>query len=423
MSRHTPDKSRARTIRSARGDLTARFAGFALLPILSAVSPLVVLPALSRSVEPAGWASALTGETVGTFAAIVIAWGWTNMGPARVAVAADRTTQGRLYRESLAVRGLLALVVLPLLAVLVALIAADGYRALAVLMAVQGSVISLSFTWFAVGRGDPRSIVMLDALPRMAVAVGAALTIATTGAVLIYPLAGLAVTVAGTAVYSLRILRQCPAPWPRLSELRGLFRQTSDVAVNDAAVGVYSAVPVPLVSATLTSISAGGYASADKLIKLGQFIPITVANALQAWAAEAGAGTMRARTLVAVRIHSAIGIVGWLGVAALGPRATRILFGDDTAADREVLIVLGLAFFLFAVRTGLTRHVLFPAGRGRDVMRAGVIGSMVGIPAMAAGVFGVGAVGAAVGFALSEVTMVAVLVRPSLGALRGMSVR
>ncbi|MEI5604219.1 hypothetical protein, partial [Streptomyces brasiliscabiei] len=59
------------------------------------------------------------------------------------------------------------------------------------------------------------------------------------------------------------------------------------MALNDAGLSGYSSVPAPVVNVTASHAASAGYASSDKLLKLGQFIPMTLANALQSWIGEA----------------------------------------------------------------------------------------------------------------------------------------
>ncbi|WP_316311912.1 hypothetical protein, partial [Clavibacter michiganensis] len=117
---------------------------------------------------------------------------------------------------------------------------------LASLMGLQGALIGLSFTWFAVGVGDPRSILFYDAIPRLLVAVAAMLAIVNGVPVEVYPIVGILVTLIGTTAYTLRLLRRYPSPWPPLREIPGLFRLGAPVALNDGALGAYSSVPMPL---------------------------------------------------------------------------------------------------------------------------------------------------------------------------------
>lgn len=388
--------------------LRARLLGFTLIPAVAAVSPLVVLPAVSRA-APDGWSSAIAGESVGTFAAIAVAYGWTTVGPALVAIAADDTRRGRLYRDALVVRLATSVVALPLLVLVCALIASPGYQLLAALMGLQGAMIALSFTWFSVGVGDPRSILFYDAVPRLLVAVLSMLAIVNGAPVEVYPVAGILVTLVGTTLFSLRLLRRYPSPWPPLRELPGLFRVGAPVALNDAALGAYSAVPTPLVNVLTSGPAAAGFASADKMAKLGQFLPLTLANALQSWSSEVSGPARRRRLRLALALHGGFGVVGMVVLGLAGPPVSALLFGEPAAAPLGVCFALGAAFALFSLRTSMTRHVLFPAGEQHAVMRATVMATVIGIPLMIGAGLLAGPVGVAVGLAVTEAISTAIL--------------
>lgn len=384
--------------------------GFTVLPALAAVSPLVVLPFLARTTGPEGWASALSGEAVGTFAAIALAFGWTTVGPAMVSVASD-VRRGELYREALTVRSLTALIALPVMAMVCALVASDGHALLAVLMGLQGALIAMSYTWFAVGLGDPWSIALYDAVPRVIAAILVAGAIGFLGApVELYPLSGIAVTVIGTALYTVRILRRFPAAWPSRRGIPALFRLTGHVAVNEGALGLYSSVPVPLVTA-VTPGDAAGYASGDKMVKLGQFLPITLANALQYWTAEVTGEARAHRLRRALGLHVGMGLLGWVALGSLGSFASLLLFGEQAAAPLGIVIVLGFSFACYSTRTSMIRHFLFPANATATVMVATLVASAVGLPVMVALTFVIGPIGAAIGYALTEAISTAWMIR------------
>ncbi|KQR21167.1 lipopolysaccharide biosynthesis protein [Microbacterium sp. Leaf151] len=401
--------------------LKSRLVGFTLIPAVAAVSPLLVLPAVSRSAGPDGWASAIAGESVGTFAAIAVAYGWTTVGPALISIAPDDTRRGRLYRDAILVRLLTSLVALPLLVVVCVLVAAPGYGLLAALMGLQGALIGLSFTWFSVGVGDPRSILFYDALPRLGVAVLSMVAILSGLPVEVYPLAGILVTVVGTTLFSLRLLRRYPSPWPPLREVPGLFRVGAPVALNDAALGAYSSVPTPLVNVIATGTAAAGFASADKMAKLGQFLPLTLANALQSWSAEVGGGARLRRLKVALALHGGFGVLGMIVLGLFGPPVSALMFGDPAAAPLGVCFALGLAFAMYSLRTSMTRHVLFPAGEQTAVMRATLAATVVGIPLMVAGGALFGPLGVAAGYALTESISTVLLASRTLSRMHALA--
>ncbi|MCT9818762.1 hypothetical protein N3K63_00535 [Microbacterium sp. W1N] len=393
--------------------LRGRLFGFTLIPAIAAVSPLVVLPAVSRSAGDDGWASAVAGESVGTFIAIAVAYGWTTVGPALVAGASDDVRRGRLYRDAVVVRLITSAFALPLLVVLCALVAAPGHALLASLMGLQGALIGLSFTWFAVGVGDPRAILFFDAVPRLAVAVVAMLAIVNGAPVEVYPLAGIVVTLVGTTVYTLNLLRRYPSAWPSMRELPTLFRWGAPVALNDAALGAYSSVPMPLVNTISSGATAAGFASADKLAKLGQFLPLTLANALQAWTAEAHEDQRARRLRIALVMHGSFGAVGMVVLGLTGPLVTTLFFGAHAGASMGVCFALGAAFAMYSLRTSMTRHVLFPAARQKTVMWATLTATAAGVPAMLVGAWAFGPLGVAIGYALTEAISTVLLAQPT----------
>ena len=395
-----------------------RLFGFMLPPALSAISPLVVLPLVSRTAGPGGWASAIAGEAVGTFIAIVVGYGWAAIGPALVSVALDDAHRARLYRESIAVRLLIATVAIPALAIICWFIASPGAEWLTVLMGTQGAVIALSFTWYCAGVGDPRTIIFYDALPRLIVTIAASVVIAATGFVEVYPIAGILVTLVGTAVFTWRLLRKEPGSWPSLREIPSLLRSGFPVALNDATQSAYSSVPAPLVNVTAAPEAAAGFASADKMFKLGSILPFTLASALQSWVGEVSGRERARRVRIALAAHGGFGLVGGVALAVLGHWASLILFGEAAAAGYAILATMGLVFAFLSLRTSMMRHVLFPAGQTRVVVRASLIASAVGIPVMIALAITIGPIGAAIGYAVTEGLSTLLLWAPCAAAVR-----
>lgn len=398
--------------------LWRRLAGFAGLPMISLVTPLLVLPVVGRVAGSAGWASLASGESIGTLAGIVIAYGWNVAGPPRVAATADPGTRIRLYHESLVVRGVLAVACVPVIALLCLLVAADGYLLPTVLMGLSGAVVGLSFSWFSVGAGDPRSIAVFEAVPRVAAAMVAALLVLLTRELALYPLLAIGASLGGVVVFSRRVLRGADLPRLGRRDVWSLLVRDRALAAIDVAGGAYGAVPVPLVSAQSPVADASAYASADKLYKFGMYVPITLGNALQSWTVEGGVGELARRLRFALRAHVLVGVLGWAVFALAGPPVSALLFGPAVEAHRIVCFWLGASFLLASTRTSLTRHVLVPAGRIRVVFASTVVGALVGIPLIALLTSALGAVGGALGVLASELVATSILVPGALRRIR-----
>ncbi len=401
--------------------LWRRLAGFTLIPVIAAVSPLLVLPFIAHNADSAGWSSALAGEVVGTFAAIFVGYGWTTIGPALIASAPSDAVRGRLYREALVVRAATSAFVLPVMALVIWLIATPGYELLAILMGAQGALIAISYQWFTIGLGRPGAIAYYDAIPRLLAAILAAVVIGAGGPLEVYPLSGIAVTVLGTSLYTARVLPRYPAPWPRWRDAPRLVRSGAPVTVTDAALGVYAAVPTPLATVMYPGAPAAGFATADKLMKLGQFIPLTLANSLQSWTSEVAGHERSKRIKRALLAHAGLGAVGAAVFIAAAPVVSEVWF--DSMVTAGVVAPLGIAFALYSVRTSMSRHVLFPEGRVRLVMTATVIGTAAGVPAMVVLGIPFETAGIAIGYALTEAVTTALMIRETRRVVTAISER
>lgn len=391
-----------------------RLAGFGGLPLISMITPLLVLPVLGRIAGKSGWASLATGESIGTFAAIVIAYGWNVAGPPRIALTTDRVGRATLYRESLVVRGALAVVAVPVIGVLCVLLAADGYVVPTVLMGLSGAVTGLSFAWYSVGAGDPRSIAVYEAIPRVVSAALAAGIIVVTRQLAVYPLMAATVSLGGILLFSRRTLRGVELPRLSRRDIGRLLVRDKALAGIDVAGGAYATVPVPLVSAFSIAAVASSYASSDKLYKFGLYIPITLGNAFQSWTVEGPVSGRARRLRTALAAHILVGLVGWAFLTVAGPPVSALLFGSEVASDRAVCFWLGATFLIVSTRISLTRHLLVPIGHIRVVFVATVVGAVCGVPLIGLASWWIGPVGAALGLLVSEILTTGILAGPAL---------
>ncbi len=69
---------------------------------LSAISPLIALPLITRAAGPTGFAEIAIGQALGTLAATIITFGWAVRGPVE---AARSSHPSRVFRASIIVRG------------------------------------------------------------------------------------------------------------------------------------------------------------------------------------------------------------------------------------------------------------------------------------------------------------------------------
>ena len=91
--------------------------GYALNTVVLGIASLLLIPALITTTGVGPWASIAVGQSLGGLAGIVVGFGWGIVGPGYVANAGAEERTAR-YMESLAVRSILLVAVLPILLVL-----------------------------------------------------------------------------------------------------------------------------------------------------------------------------------------------------------------------------------------------------------------------------------------------------------------
>lgn len=393
-----------------------RLTGFAGLPLLSLLAPFMLLPLIARLGGVHGWAALAIGQSVGAFAAIVVSFGWTLGGPAKVARATDEA-RSLLYGDSVVSRTMLLVVVSPLAAVSTFLLSPVGFRAESVAMAVAMAIGSLSPAWYCIGVGRPRLIATYEVIPRV-VSVGiAAVLLQLTGDILYYPICLILATVGGVFAFSWRIGGLGTRSGLGVRRvLQSMWRDRS-AAMTVLAAGAYSATPVTIMGIVSPFQVVAQFSSADKLNKISSFAIQVLGNSFQGWVAEDRPVRISRRMKASLMAHGVLGMFGFAGLALVGAPLTRFLFGDAVAADELTAIWYGVTFAAVSMNTSMGRHILVPLGRTSTVLRSTIAGAIVGVIAMAVLGLKFGSSGGAAGLAISEV-MVCLVQLMGVNALR-----
>ena len=392
-----------------------RLTGFTVLPLLSLVTPFLLLPVVARVAGPSGWSSFVAGQAVGMVGATVVFWGWNVGGPILVAQASSAVERAEVYAASLRTRYLLLLGVVPAAAVVSALVAQPGHRVDASAIAVATSLLGLSPSWFGIGVGDPWLLFWYDTMPRVVAAVLGAGVVWATGFVWTYPVL-LALSVAVSLVaFRRRVVAGVDgtSPFP-VSRSGGELRTHLGTAGINLAATAYASTPVPIVTVAFRPDVSSSFASADAAYRLGLFTVTAMGNAFQGWTLEGAGGERRSRHRAAFGAHLVLGVVGGLLFAALGPWVTGFVFGPDVAAPRDVCVWYGVAFLFLSVSTPPIRNLLVPAGRVRLVLGWTLGSAAVGLVLMIGAAVAGWSAGVAAGMAVSEAVLLAGLLGPAL---------
>jgi O-antigen/teichoic acid export membrane protein len=400
--------------------LAVRLAGFTALPFLSLLVPFLLLPVLARVTSRPVWASIFIGQSVGSVGAILVAFGWTLLGPPLLSRATSRERKA-LYAESLVVRSVLFAVLAPPLGIVAGILAAPEGRPEAVLMALAQTTVGLSVSWYGIGTARPRNIAVYDAAPKIVATVIITVVLLAGGDAIVYPAGLLAASAVGVTLFSRSVLKgEHLRQLLRGRSLRATSRRFLPSAMTDLAATLCSQSALSLASVRASSHEVAVYASGDRLYRIALFSVIALSSTFVSWTSSA-VGPARSRRLrIALTGHLLLGFVGLLGLAILGPAFTTLLFGAELATTQPVAVALGAAFLAASLNHCLGRLVVLPNGGSRTVLLATLFGAAVGIPAILIAAGRWGAAGAAAALALSESLVVLALVPSSVRVLRSL---
>lgn len=402
--------------------LVLRFAGFTGAPIISALAPFIILPVVSRIVGDAGWANFSTGQSVGILGMVGVLFGWGVLGPVRVARAGSDHERAAILRESLRSRIPLSILVVPAVGVVTWLICSDAYRVESVAVAVVMAAGGLTPAWFCIGEGNPRGVMLFDAIPKLVASLIALPVIALTGQVLWYPILLAVLTLPSFAAHAWLTISAHAHPAHAPRAVLVVLRTLVPTAAIDATGNAYGSTAIPIATAGLAPADASAFASADRAYRIGTLAVVAVANAFQAWVLDRGVVDARRRHLAALVTHAFLGVLGGAAIALLGPWATGLVFGAKVAAQPVPCMLYGVAFLCISLATPLIRNILIPASRFRVVLIATVAAAVVGLGIMLMGAQLGSAAMIATGVASSEFTALVILSTASLAEFKRIGV-
>ena len=403
---------------SERRVLVKRTFGYAALPLLSTLTPFLVLPVISRAATTGEWSALAVGQSIGLVAGLVVGYGWPVVGPPRAAQLAGPERRD-LYAQSLASRLVILAVVAPVVAVIAwfSSPAQGSAQVLCVLIALGQSMVGLSISWYCIGIGAPAKIARFEVLPRAVSSVAAAGLILLTGWLWLYPLALVLSVLGGVAAFTRLTLRGPEGRHAGLP-LRDVLRRQTAPTLIEVSAGSYTMGGGFLASLVTGERQIAEYGSADRLNQVALQAIAAVGNALNPWVAESEGAQFARRARLALGAHTALGAAGFLGLALLGPWASALLFGERLAVGAATCAAFGVYFFLVSLQTALARHILVSRGRVRVVLVATLCGAGIGVPSVILGAHLFGATGAASGLAFGEGVICLVLAVPAAITVR-----
>lgn len=385
-----------------------QLASFTALPLLAAVAPLLVLPAIGRTLGAAGWAAIATGQSIGAAASILVAYGWPIVGPS---VVASLSTSERVsyYLDSIYMRLLLLLPVGAVAVSLAMILVKEEFSLAAGLMSGALCLVGLSASWFYIGVGEPSRVALYDAGPRIVASVISVPALLFSRNAAIYPLILFLFTALGIWLGSREIAKRASHGRPKWASIAGHFRSQWPIVFSGVVTSGYTGFSVAIValaSGSVTTVAA--FASAFRLQSMAKVGTGAVSNAFQGWVGEVRHAQPARRMIAAFAVTTCTGIAGGLALWLLLPVGVDVIFGAGVTISPTVAALSGVGFFMYSMTLSLSLHVLAPTGKIRTISVATVSAAVVGVPAMflLTPIFGVE--GAIFGVTLAEAIVLAI---------------
>ena len=302
---------------------------------------------------------------------------------------------------------MLAAVLVPIAAVSY-LAAPPGRFGLVVATAVAFASMALTSNWVAVGLGSASRFMLLESVPRLVVMVGAALAIHEGGSLYVYPAAVAASSVIGAGLFAWSGIRPRRSGEPLAATVRRRLRAHAPAVVTALSAAAWAGALL-LVGLSTSVHQTALMSSAQVIYTVGLYAVVALSNAFQAWVVHPEPAVARERRSQALLWHGALGVVGMVLYASLAPLIATVLFGSDLAPGHVVALAYGVAFAAVSVCTSLAQHFLLPGGDVVGVLRATLVGAVVGVPSLVVLARLFGAAGGASALALSELVVMAVM--------------
>lgn len=371
-------------------DHLRRLGGFVLLPAMSMLASLTLLPVISHNFGASGWVTLALGQSIGAVISVVVSLAWPVIGGHRVATASRLEERRDIYSRSISSRLVMLIILLPV-AIPVTFLLTGEYRLEATLFMISISLNGLTASWYFAGTGEPRHVVVNEGVVRL-VSYIVALVGLLLGAELIW-YAGV-VAIAGAVMSLLN--------WRTVMGSESFFRHWSIrqafQTIREQLSGTMSRVLQALFGfggpAIFSAVAPTGlavFSGVDQVQKAANNALGVVPLAFISWVGSAAPEDRRRRIVRSMLVVVAIGAIATVLWLLLGPFVLSFLFSGGLTAPPAAQLALILLIVALLVLRSVELLVMIPLGFEQTVYTANSVASVVGIAALALGglLFGV----------------------------------
>jgi O-antigen/teichoic acid export membrane protein len=377
-----------------------------LIPAASAVSPLLVIPALTHAYGAGGWAAVAVAQALGSAAGIIAELGWSVVGPQRVA-RADAAGLSALYQSAFATKLFAFLALAPLAAVMSYILAPD-HKLAAATLGLAASAAALSPSWYLTGCNRPLAILTTETLPRMFFAIVAAAVIYLGAPLELYGLSILSAACL-TVFLGSRVTGQ--PLWPNRAAFASgidVIKQQLPLTFGRIVSVIYTSLPVALVS-SVSPASVANFAAIERLARMFLSLLGGVPSRLQSWVGVAQGEDRISRSRRSLAYNAFLGLGGAVFFAITAPFAVPYVFSRAVSISPTMFALGSILVFLVCTSRGVGLS-LVAEGHANFIAAANIGAACVGVISVLSLSKFWGSVGGFTGTLLSEVTGLAIQV-------------
>ncbi|TIH35584.1 lipopolysaccharide biosynthesis protein [Subtercola vilae] len=370
-----------------------------LIPGISAVTPLLVYPALTIRFGENGFASVAIAQSIGYAGSVIAELGWGVLGPQRIA-RADKAGRASLYGSALATKGTASLIVAPLAAIATALIVTDHQLAAGIL-AFATVTMALSPSWYLVGANRPLTILWTEGIPRTVMLVGAAVGIALGAPLELYGIATLVAVVVTLCLVSRATGERVIPHRASFGTGRAVLREQLPLTFGRMVSVIYTSLPIAIVG-VVNPGAVALYGAVERLMRMALSILSGVPSRLQSWIGVATGAERLRRSRLSILMNVALGLVCSVGFALVAPFVASIVFAGRIPIPFSISALSACVLLTICASRGFGLS-LVAEGRSNWIAAANIVAALVGVGAIFSLSSLLGAPGAILGELASEV--------------------
>lgn len=348
---------------------------------------------------------------------MLVELGWGLNGPVRVSRANQKARQS-IYALSILTK-LITILPTATASALVAWLISPEYRLESALAAVAATSLGMSPAWFFIGRGKPFTILLTDAIPKVAVSIAAATVITFGGALLVYPI-GLLLAALVSPILGAHFAKMNRYDLRRF-HLRHLFKAIWYQALalrGRAASALYISLPVTIIGA-VSPESVVMFSAAERLQRMYLSVFQSVPSSLLPWVSSSTDRTeRRTRALRSIWLNLIVGIFAAWIFAACSPMASELLFSGVATIPWGVSLICAVIILFTCLSRATGGIALVSFHKISAISDSATLGALIGIPGVAILGAYFGTIGGLLGMTIAELSVLLYQVVATRWALR-----